>query len=347
MNRTKTTVTILLAGAGVLVGCASSSDRGDADQVRYVERGLARAESSVGDDADQTRRAIDERAPVMVNGSPIGWEELRPLLAEASGRAIVEETVLGRLVEAECRRRDVTVTRADVEAEQTFLIDALTDAQPVPAGNPDNVQQLVARVRAQRGLGPERWRALLERNAMLRALVRDSVVTTDESLDRTHALLYGPDYPARLIVVPTARDAARAVERIKAGETFAEVAADVSTDPSADRGGIIDPINTADPTWPQAIRRTVEDLAQAGAIGRAGLVSDPVLLDEGFAIVWLEREPDPKHVPSVSAVRSELERLVRLEQERLLMQREARRLLDEARVDVLDRSLEWSRASAR
>ena len=360
--RSPTLTTIARPGALsiaiLLAGCASSGSGGrggggggagdrEADQVRYVERGLVQAERSVSPGDTDTERAPSDTPPVMLDGTPIGWDTLRPLLAEAAGRTIVEEAVLTRLVQAECRRRDITITRADVQAEQTFLIDALTDAQPVAASNPDNIQQLVARVRAQRGLGPERWRELLERNAMLRALVRDAVLVTDEALERTHALLYGPDYPTRLIVTATARQAADAVRRIKEGQSFGEVAADVSIDPSADRGGIIDPINTADPTWPQAIRRAVEDLASAGVIGRAGEVSDPILLDEGFAIIWLERAPDPKGVPSVGAVRAELERLVRVEQERLLMQREARRLLDEARVDVLDQSLEWSRTSAR
>ena len=179
---------------------------------------------------------------------------------------------------------------------------------------------------------------------MLRALVADQVTVSDDAVQRMYDRIYGPDYPARLIVTPTAIEASEAIQRIKSGEPFGVVAAEMSTDPSADRGGIIDPINTADPTWPQAIRATVEALMATGKVGQVGGVSDPILLDSGYAVLWLERTPARKQARRVASVRPEMERLVRVEQERLDMQREAR-ALGGADVTVLDPSLDWARKS--
>ena len=349
MPMKSTQTVILFALLLAVAGCASNGG-GGGDQTRYVHRGLDRADASVGADTpagDAARKAAEQRSPVILDGEAIGWDTLQPRLAEASGAEVVEEVALDRLVAAECRRRNVTITGTDIDAERTLLIGALTDVQrgDLP---PDQIEQLVARLRAQRGLGPQRWNALLRRNAMLRALVAPQVTVSDEAIERMHERLYGPDYPVRLIVTPTAIEASEAIRRIKAGEPFGVVAAQVSTDPSADRGGIIDPINMADPTWPQAVRATVRQLAGAGQYGVAGgvaVVSDPILLDSGYAVIWLERTPDPKSVPTISSVRTDLERLVRLEQERLYMQREARRLLGAASITVLDPSLEWARQS--
>lgn len=334
----------------VLGGCASGGGNDRGDQTRYVHRGLDRADASVGADtaaADAARQSAAQHAPVMVGGEAIGWDVLRPRLAEAAGAEVVDEVALDRLVEGECRRRNISVTPEEIDAERTLLIDTLSDTgrRNLPS---DQLEQLIARLRTQRGLGPQRWAALLRRNAMLRALIADQVTVSDEAVERMHQRLYGPDYPARLIVTSTAIEASEAIGRIKNGEPFGVVAAEMSTDPSADRGGIIDPINTADPTWPQAIRTTVEQLAAAGKIGQVGgvpAVSDPILLDSGYAILWIERAPAPKQVPTIDAVRPELERLVRTQQERLLMQREARQLLGGADITVLDPSLEWSRQS--
>ena len=61
-------------------------------------------------------------------------------------------------------------------------------------------------------------------------------------------------YPTRIIVVSTLEEANKVISRIQLGESFSDVAIDISIDSSASRGGQVESISTADPIWPAPIR---------------------------------------------------------------------------------------------
>ena len=124
-------------------------------------------------------------------------------------------------------------------------------------------------------------------------------------------------------------------ERLRAGESFSALAAQVSTDVSGVRGGIIDPISPADPEYPSAIRSVLREL-------KPGEPSIPIALDNAYAIVLLDEIIRGAPPADSAAAEQSLERDVRMQQERLLMNQYARRLLAEAKVTVLDRSLDWA-----
>jgi hypothetical protein len=72
----------------------------------------------------------------------------------------------------------------------------------------------------------------------------------------------------------------------------------------------------------------------------------PLAIDNGYAVVKLEQKlTSPSGAPGMESVRADLEREVRVRQERLLMARLARRLLDEARLSIVDPGLRgaWER----
>ena len=131
-----------------------------------------------------------------------------------------------------------------------------------------------------------------------------------------------------------------AKRRVDGGELFSVVAAEVSNDSSAERGGLLPPISVADTTWPESVRSAVPRL-------RPGSVSDPIALDSGYALLLLDEVlPAAPDAPgTVEGARAILEQDVRREQERSEMARLARRLLTEAQISVLDRALEpaWRR----
>ena len=74
-------------------------------------------------------------------------------------------------------------------------------------------------------------------------------------------------------------------------------------------------------------------------------ISDPILLDNGYAVLQFVRELAPQK-KDPAEVRDEMERLVRISQERLLMDQFAKRLLASAQVTIFDESLNdaWTRA---
>lgn len=318
------------------LGCAA---RPSGPNDLEVQRGL-----------DQTDRYLQRQGPVgsqassitasdrpiaIVDGKPIAIDRLQGPLLEASGALILEEVVLDVLLERELERLGIMVGDAARDAEQQRLLTSLTQNQLAPTQQ--SALAMLDVLRSARGLGPSRYPALLQRNASLRALVRDRVTISPADLDQAFQLRYGQRYRARIITIATTSAAQQALQRLRAGEPFAQVAADISTDPSRDRGGLLPPISLADTSFPSSIRTALRSLTPGE---RAG----PIALDETFAILMLDSIiPPPSGAPSsIDDVRDELERDARLYQERVLMDDLARRLLDDAHVSILNPALHRS-----
>jgi parvulin-like peptidyl-prolyl isomerase len=174
----------------------------------------------------------------------------------------------------------------------------------------------------------------LRRNAGLRLLVQASVKVGDEQLQHAFFLRYGARYETRLIVVKTLREATSVVGALKKGESFIDLATERSTDISRNQGGLLPPISPADQNYPQAVRAAVVKL-------KPGQISDPIALENGFAVLRLERKKEARNV-QFDDVKEELRPLVRRRTERVHMQQLARELLTASDLVVLDRGLRGS-----
>ncbi len=307
----------------------------------------------------------DGTPAALIEGERLEWSELVPSLVEAAGGVILEEAVLERQLDAACRRLGLTIDAAAVEAEQDRLVRTLA----ATAGLPDmEGVAVLERVKASRGLGPSRFPALLRRNAMLRTLVRDGRLEgapplptiSDEDVRQAFALKFGPRVRVRLIVVPTMEAADEVLRRVRPesgpGEPFGEVAAGRSVDPSATRGGLLDPFSLDDANYPVALRRAIARLSP-------GEISEPVPVTaaEGesenaarrqprFAIARLEElVPSPADAPTLEEAAPALREEVQMVRERAAMDRLARRLIETARVTIFDRGLDrsWQQQTGR
>jgi parvulin-like peptidyl-prolyl isomerase len=274
-----------------------------------------------------------------VNGEAISWEALRPAMVEAAGAVALEEAALDTILEGELAARGVRWSDLDTEAERAILVAQLAEASPSRSAvrgesAADRGERLLAQLRAARGLGNARFEGALRRNAALRLLVDDQVVVNESVLRQAYDLRYGERIAARIIVVDSIDDATQVSDRLDAGEPFAEVAARFSTDESASRGGLLDPVSASDPSYPQALRDALRQLDP-------GQHSTPLALDNGIAIVLRERSPAPTAPPvDFEAARPDLMREARRRQERILMGELARELLENARVTIFDASLD-------
>lgn len=273
-----------------------------------------------------------ERPVASLDGEAITLEQLRPRLMEAGGGAVLEEIVLDRLLEREAANRGITITRRQVDAERSFLMESFAGAGL--SRSDDEAARLILQIRRARGLGDSRFAALLRRNALLRALVAPDVTITPGLIEQAYLFRFGERYRARLIVVPSSAEATAVIERVNSGENFSAVAAEVSIDASAERGGVLEPISGADPSYPAGVRAALRTMQR-------GQVSAPIAVEQGFAILRLDEIiPAASPQPDRESVRPLLERDVRMQQERLLMNQLARRLIEGARLTILDRSLD-------
>lgn len=297
---------------------------------RRVFRGIERAESSVGGASGPKSSSSDDPPALMIGGVRYEWADILPALAEAGGAEVIEEFTLDAALREECARRGIAITEGDVEAEGQRLLEAGSIAG-------DQGQRAFEDLRRARGLGPVRFRALLERTAMLRALVRDRVTVDEAAIERAYRQRYADRYDIRVLVTRTAAECQDALERVRAGASFAEQAVRHSIDPSAASGGLILGVSTADLAWPQVVRSALPEMTP-------GEVRGPMSLERAWALVKLENIVEAGDPPSLDAIRQELARDVRLAQERLLMDAEAGRLTAGISVET-DRLLRWASES--
>lgn len=262
-----------------------------------------------------------------VGGRAIAQSELESSLLEAQGRSILEELILSALVQQRLDGAGLSLLPAEVSAERARLLEALGNDE-------DEAERLLTELRERRGLGPQRFDRLLRRNAGLRKLVASSIEIGDAAVRRAFDRSHGRRYRVRLLAADSPERAKALRNRVLAGESFAEVAAEASIDSSRDRGGLLDPVHPADPTFPPAIRAAVEKLAP-------GELSDVIALQSGFgyAVVQLDSVLPADRVAfqdEESAIRETL----RADLERLRMEQLARTLRAQSEVVILDPRLQ-------
>ncbi|MCC5822576.1 MAG: peptidylprolyl isomerase [Phycisphaerales bacterium] len=267
---------------------------------------------------------------VVIDGSTIGWASLRSALAELGGAIVLEEFALDRALEREAARRGITVDEAAIRAEERALMDELS------TGAGENRAAVLAEVRRSRGLGPTRYEALLRRNALLRALVRDTAAPSEEEIELARRLAFGETRRVRLFVsnsesVATgARSAVVGAPAEGRSWVFAERAAAGSSHPSAARGGLIERFHPDDPAYPGILGRAARALEPGG-------VSPVLATAAGYAVVMVEAVEPGRQATAAETER--VERRVRQRKERLAMERLARELVDRARVSPVDPDL--------
>ncbi|HWB20962.1 MAG TPA: peptidylprolyl isomerase [Phycisphaerales bacterium] len=273
---------------------------------------------------------IDARPAAMIDGAMVTWGDLRPAMTEAAGAQALHDFIIDQQLAKALKKAAITITDKDVSDEQHMLVQSLND-------DPNVALRALDELRSREGIGTNRFNALLRRNAGLRKLVQSQVDVSDVAAERMYDVMHGPKRQARIITTHDLPTAQAARNRIMNGELFADVATAVSTDPSAPRGGLLEPVARQDAAYPESFRESLFSLA-------TGEVSQPLLLDSSYAMLTLVRETPGDGVP-FTQVRADLRNLCRLQQERVLMDQLARSYLRNSAISIFDPALKesWDR----
>ena len=307
----------LVLGLGLLPGCAGPTTT---SQDRAIDRAPMTTLSPSPKPAAYWKR-IGEAG----RGNEVDRATISALLTEMAGRRALQEAVLDAELARLLVERDRELDESLVRAELTLLLEVMSP-------DPVEAERLLGEIRLREGLGPVRFAALLRRNAALRTLVADRVEMREEALLATWDAMHGPTRLARVLVSPELAEAQSAARSIREGADFAEVAARRSTDASASTGGLLEPVSRLDPSWPTAFRETLWSL-------RPGEVSAPVLVDGDYLLVkFIEEQPGDG--VGFEEGRSDAAVLLRRAQERILMDEEARSILEALEVDPVDDALD-------
>lgn len=322
----------LLIGLLLVTGCNNGGST-----TTNAFNGLDRADRYAAGNGRVIPRA---GAPLSIDGQAVDWPAVSDRLAEAAGAVVVEEVALDHVIQREAAARGIQLTQADIDRERQWLARAVDEGARAPGVDPAS---LVREIRERRGLGPERFAALLRRNAALRAMVRGTVEVSPEQIERAWRTRHGERVRVRIIITPSMADAQNLrSQALAAGSdeyTFAKLAETYSTDNSAPLGGLIEPFSTEDPAYEENVRRVAASL-QPGQIG-------PVVSTRNGHAVVLMTDRIPSDGVTLEQSRDRLREQITLRQERISMDQLANQLLSTAHVRVLDPALSWSVEAGR
>jgi parvulin-like peptidyl-prolyl isomerase len=312
----------------------STPARSGADRSLVVTPLPQQSTGGSGDQSSAVATVIDARPAAMIDGKSVTWGELRPILNDLAGADALREYILDTKITKAMAEAGITVGNDDIAAERKMLLENLSD-------DPNTAIRLLDELRDRQNLGRARFESQLRRNAGLRAMVRSQVKINEDSIRSMHDIVHGPKRQARIMVLPDLSTAQAAINLVNSGASFADVAVEMSTDTSAARGGLLEPISQSDPNYPESLRQTIFSL-------NPGQMSGPVLVDDKYAVVFMVKRLAADGV-TLDDSRPALERLVRISQERLLMDQLARRLSLDTAVTVFDEELNesWQRAKKK
>lgn len=265
-----------------------------------------------------------------VDGLPIYSDHLYGPLVEVSGGQVLSDLIIDIRIAKKLKEQGLEISQSRIDLEKSLLINTL-DPQDENQGI-----RLLNELKKRRGLGPNRFDRLLQRNAGLRLLVQDRVQITSAAMRQAFELRYGPRYHARLILTQTTHEAEQLRRRIEAGENFSDLAVRYSSDRSAARGGLLPPISASDPTYPQSVRTELLWLHEKKAP-----VSRIVDVEGGCLLLKLDHFIEPQEMDYYD-IQEDLAATVRLQAEQVLMQQLAKELVSKSKILILDPDLEKS-----
>jgi parvulin-like peptidyl-prolyl isomerase len=235
-----------------------------------------------------------------VNGKPVYMAELHRVLVANHGLKIAQQIIALELVRQQADQAGLTVTEADVRAEHT---DALDRMFPQVRGQSQK-ERLLEQLFAKGDVSRVQWDMSMRRNALLAKLAERDVEVSEQELRDAFADEYGRRVVVRHIQVPSLSDAQRVLMRLRKGEDFAELAKEVSVNPSRAEGGLLPAFSAKTSGVPLALREAGLSLTNVGE------VSSPVQVMTAFHVLKLEEIIEPEGV-EFADVRDELTGIVR------------------------------------
>lgn len=251
-----------------------------------------------------------------VNGITIGRDELAEECLRRHGKEMLESMVNKHLIAEECKRRNIVITREEVDAE----IERMAQRFNLP------VEQWLKLLKQERGINPVQYASdIIWPTLALRRLAGERLAVSPAEIRAAWEAHYGESIKCRLIAV---RDRARAEQiRAEAAEhpdQFGDLAKQHSEDSSASVKGVIPPIRRHG-SFPEIERVAFEELRD-GEVSRVLQVGDQFLI--------LKRECKlPASQVAVDRVAPQLEEIVRERKMRTVAAEIFQQLQQQARVE--------------
>lgn len=169
-----------------------------------------------------------------INGARVTIRELDRQCVAQHGPETLEGMISRSILEQACRRRNITVSPSDIDAE--IARAALVNVRPKPDGSPD-VEAWLELVTEKQDVPLETYRQdVVWPTVALKMLVGDKARVTDEDLQKGYDANYGPRVRCLAIVLNNQRRAQQVFELARKNNTseyFGELATQYSVEPGS------------------------------------------------------------------------------------------------------------------
>lgn len=216
-----------------------------------------------------------------VNDEPITRMDLARECVRHYGEEVLENTINKRLIAAECRARQIQITREEVQAEIERMAKHFNLS----------VQQWYKMLQQERGINPSQYaNDIVWPTLALRRLAAEKLQVSQAELAEAYETQFGPAVKVRLIACKDAATAnAIRAEVAAKPDSFGQVAKDKSKDaPSA-----------SDMGWIPPVRRHggPKEIEQAAFAMKDGQISQVIPINDQFVILKREEGIAPRQVP--------------------------------------------------
>lgn len=240
-----------------------------------------------------TRPAGTGEVIATVQGEPIYMDRLQAILVEDYGLAVARNLIALELVQQAAETKGISISDKDVQQEHERTLASMFAS----ANSLQQRERLLDQLMQQNRLSRNQWRLIMERNALLRKVVADSVTVSDQEVNEEFGRRYGRKWIVRHIQVPTLADAQEAIKKAKApGMDFGALARQMSTNPDRANGGLIGAVTAKSTNLPAAV------VQAATAMQKPGEVSDPIQVGNTFHVLHLDRIEEPTDVDKADVV---------------------------------------------
>lgn len=276
----------VIVAVGVLAGLGGCAGGKAGPPGPSGDRGAGAARRAPDMTGQAAAPAARRDAMALVNGKPLGMDDLVDSLLRGPGMAYAEQLVRCELVRQALAKAGMTLTKKDLEVETDSILK-----QVVPQARTSAERlQVLDKMLEQKQVPYSQWILGVRVSASLRRLAEGRIKITDEMLKIEFGNLYGRQAIVRVIEIESLAKAREVLAALKAGKDFAKLAWQMSIHESATNGGLLDPMTARTRNVPPAILQAALSLKDPGE------VSDPVQVEATFFIMQLEESVLPKKV---------------------------------------------------